>query len=267
MVHQIRRAYHIRSVGHTGTLDPFATGLLVMLLGRATRLARFVEGDRKTYLAVVRLGVQTTTDDRTGELVATTPGADRLPIERVDAALTAHLGAQHQRPPEFSAKLVDGVRSYALARRGQAVALAEVSVTVHAIERVAYAAPDLTFRVTVSAGTYIRALARDIGEQLGVGGHLTALRRESIGGLRVDGAIDGRALDGTAPLLPPLAVLGGMRRQIIDDAARVDVAHGRRLADAAGLAGPVALVFEERLVAVATAADGWLHPAVVLEAA
>ena len=136
-VQRVRRALRIRSAGHTGTLDPFATGLLVVLLGRATRLARFVEAQAKTYHAVARLGVRTDTDDRTGEVM------EERPVERLDAgevrrALEGFLGPGRQRPPAYSAKHVDGERSYRLARRGIAAELPATPVTVHRIELVSY---------------------------------------------------------------------------------------------------------------------------------
>lgn len=269
IVQRVRRAYRTRAVGHTGTLDPFATGLLVVLVGRATRLARFVEAAAKTYLATARLGVRTTTDDLTGEVIETAD-ASAVPEWAVADALASFVGVQRQRPPAFSAKRVAGERSYDRARRGEAVILAEVPVTVHALELVAYRAPELVFRATVSAGTYIRALARDLGARLGVGAHLTALRRERIGALRVEDAIAADQLDGSVPLLPPLAVLGDMPRVSLDDEARRAVRHGRALPAPAALPGGaaeglVALAHGGELVAVATARDGRLRPTVVLE--
>ncbi len=267
VVHRVRRATGERAVGHTGTLDPFATGLLVVLLGRATRLARFVEGRPKTYRATVRLGERTDTDDLTGAVVeAGAPGA-WPPREAVEAALAGFLGPQRQRPPAFSAKHVGGERSYRLARRGVAVELPEVEVTVDALELLGYAPPDLEFRCTVSAGTYVRALGRDLGAALGTLGHLRALRRERIGALDVADAVPLDAIGpGTAPL-PALRVLEGMPRVALDGPGRVAVSHGRAVAGAPSLAGPVALVDGEVLVAVAEARAGTLQPVVVLEAA
>jgi tRNA pseudouridine55 synthase len=267
-VQRIRRTLGIRAAGHTGTLDPFATGLLVVLLGRATRLARFVEAQAKQYLATARLGIQTTTDDLTGPAIATSP-LDIPPSEhQVREALATFLGSQLQQPPQFSAKRVAGERSYRRARRGDLVELADVPVTVHTIELVKYQPPDLTFRVLVSSGTYIRAIARDLGQRLGVGGHLTALRRESIGSLRVEDAHPLEEL-GPASVLPAHAVLQDLPSVDLDETERQAVAHGRAVVggEAVGRvgSGAVALLASGHLIGVAEAVDGWLRPRVVLE--
>jgi tRNA pseudouridine55 synthase len=273
VVQHVRRALGIRAAGHTGTLDPFATGLLVVLVGRATRLARFVEAEPKTYLATGRLGIRTTTDDLTGEMIGP-ESAGLLPETLVRDALAGFLGTQAQRPPQFSAKRVGGERSYRKARRGEAVELADVDITVHAIDLVAYRPPEFDFRVTASPGTYVRAIARDLGEQLGVGSHLTRLRREAIGSLRVENAVSLERLS-PAALIPPRWVLPDLPAVELDEAGRNDVAHGRAVVD--GRAGAlraggqqvggavVALLAAGELVAMARAENGWLHPTVVLE--
>jgi tRNA pseudouridine55 synthase len=269
VVQRVRRALGIRAAGHTGTLDPFATGLLVILVGRATRLARFVEGQPKTYLATARLGIRTSTDDLTGRVLETSESGSVVPELQVHEALAAFQGTQLQRPPPYSAKRVGGERSYRRARRGEAVELADVSVTVHRIEQVEYRPPELRFRAVVSAGTYIRALARDLGERLGVGAHLTELRREAIGTLRVESAVTLDRLDPTA-LIPAGAVLANLPSVDLDETARDAVAHGRAVVDsgAAGRRGSgdeVALLAAGQLIGVAEAVDGWLRPKVVLE--
>ncbi|MFL5449684.1 MAG: tRNA pseudouridine(55) synthase TruB, partial [Gemmatimonadales bacterium] len=202
VVHRVRRALQTRAAGHTGTLDPFASGLLVVLVGRATRLARFVEGQPKRYLATARLGIQTATDDLTGDVIAHFPHPESVSEVRLREELATFLGQHPQRPPAFSAKRVAGERSYRRARRGELMELAEVPVTVHDIELVEYRPPDLCFRAVVGPGTYVRALARDLGNQLGVGAHLTALRREAIGSLVVEDAVPLEQL-GPAALLSP----------------------------------------------------------------
>jgi tRNA pseudouridine55 synthase len=267
VVQRIRRALGLRAAGHTGTLDPFATGLLVVLVGRATRLARFIEGQPKTYLASARLGVRTETDDSTGRVTATSD--EQVSQARLTEALVRFTGTQLQRPPVYSAKHVGGARSYQKARRGEAVELSDVSVTVHALDLVEYRPPEVAFRVVVSAGTYIRALARDLGDQLGVGAHLTSLRREAIGSIRVDDAVP---LEGVGPdsILPPRAVLGHLPTVELDEPTRVAVRHGRavRGGEAAGRRGSgeaVALLSRGELVAIAKVEDGWLRPTVVLE--
>jgi tRNA pseudouridine55 synthase len=263
VVQRVRRVLHTRAAGHTGTLDPFATGLLVVLLGRATRLARFVEAAAKTYLATARLGLATDTDDATGTPVGPVADLSGVTERRVREALAGFAGEQRQRPPRYSAKHVDGERSYRLARRGVAVDPAETTVTVHRIEVVRWDSPDLVFRATVSPGTYIRALARDLGERLGVGAHLTALRRESIGELRVEDAVPLERLDLTA-VRPARAVLGHLPALELDEPGRVAVSHGRALPGGTGDRGDVALLHAGELVAVARAGDGWLRPSVVL---
>ena len=265
VVLRIRRVLATRAVGHTGTLDPFATGLLVALVGRATRLARFVEAQPKRYLATARLGLATDTDDATGAPLGEAVDVAHLGEAAVRSALAGFLGEQQQRPPRYSAKHVDGQRSYRLARRGEGVDPAAATVTVHQVELVRFAPPDVEFRVTVSPGTYVRALARDLGERLGVGGHLTALRREAIGGLRVADAV---ALDRLTreAVLPVRAVLRHLPAVELDEPGRIAVRHGRALPAEAGAEGLVALLRGGEVVAVARAADGWLRPSVVLEA-
>jgi tRNA pseudouridine55 synthase len=263
VVQRVRRVLKTRAVGHTGTLDPFATGLLVVLVGRATRLARFVEAEAKTYLATARLGVATDTDDGTGTPLGTPADLTALTEARVAEALAGFAGEQRQRPPRYSAKHVDGERSYRLARRGVTVQPAETTVVVRQIDLVEYAPAELVFRVTVSAGTYVRALARDLGERLGVGAHLTALRRESIGALRVEDAVRLAEIDASA-VRPARAVLGHLPAIELDEATRAAVSHGRAVPAAADARGDVVLVHEGELVAVARAGDGWLRPSVVL---
>ncbi len=263
MVQRVRRVLGTRAVGHTGTLDPFATGLLVVLVGRATRLARFVEAQAKTYLATARLGVATDTDDLSGAPIGEPADVSGLTEESLRRALAGFVGEQRQRPPQYSAKHVDGQRSYRLARRGEGVDPPETTVTVHRIDLVSVVASELVFRVTVGAGTYVRALARDLGARLGVGAHLTALRREAIGALRVEDAVSLGSLTRDA-LLPARRALGHLPALELDEPARVAVSHGRAVPAAAGAQGDVVLVQGDELVAVARAEDGWLRPSVVL---
>lgn len=253
-------------MGHTGTLDPFATGLLVLLVGRATRLAQFVEPEAKTYVATVRLGVRTETDDFTGAPLEERP-VDGLTREAVLGALEGFRGEQRQRAPTFSAKHIGGERSHRLARRGAVVAAPESTVRVYGIEALDWTLPSLTFRATVSAGTYLRAIGRDLGDRLGVGGHLTALRREAIGALRVE---DASPLACVTPAMvrPATAVLGHLPAVELDAEARAAVLHGRPVADqeasSRAAEAAVALIEGSELVAVARAEGGWLRPTVVL---
>ncbi|TFV44406.1 tRNA pseudouridine(55) synthase TruB [Blastococcus sp. TF02A_35] len=185
VVARARRALSVRKVGHAGTLDPMATGLLLLGVGTATRLLGYVGGHDKTYEATVRLGQSTVTDDREGELL-TAASTAHLDDDAVRAALAAQTGPLQQVPSAVSAVKVDGRRSYDRVRAGETVELAARSVTVHRLEvhRISRPGPDLVdvdVTVDCTAGTYIRAIARDAGAALGVGGHLTALRRTASG--------------------------------------------------------------------------------------
>lgn len=252
-------------MGHTGTLDPFATGLLILLTGRATRLARFIEQQSKTYLATARLGFPTSTDDRTGEPIGLEADLGAVTDVGIRAAFQAMTGAQLQTPPAYSAKKVGGERSYRLARRGEAVALAPVEVLLHEVELITFEPPLVTFRASVSAGTYIRAIARDLGEVLGVGAHLDALRREAIGAIRVEDATPLAEL-GESPLLRSLgSVLGHLERIELTAAEADDVGHGRPVRRSATGPHHVQLVNGESVVAIARADGEWLRPVVVLE--
>lgn len=264
MVARVRRLFGLKAVGHTGTLDPFATGLLVLVLGGATRLARWVGEHRKRYRAELRLGITTSTDDPTGTVLrAVEP--DAWPEEpRVSLALASLCGPQRQRPPAFSAKRVAGVRSHRLARRGGTPELAESDVMVHGLVLEHYAPPLLALTAEVGPGTYVRALARDLGERLGCGAHVTALRRERIGPWDVADAVPLAALTGREALLPPRELVGELPGVELAAEEVTRVGHGRDVLRAGPTAGEAALLHGDRLVAVARAVpDGW-HPAVVL---
>jgi tRNA pseudouridine55 synthase len=178
VVQQVRRIYSERSIGHLGTLDPFATGLLVLLLGRATRLANFLEMEPKVYEAVITFGTETDTDDATGTVIRQAPPPTESVIR---SALTSLTGAISQIPPAYSAKSVDGIRAYDAARRGEPLDLQPVNVTVTSWEIRAVDSGSLSATVTCSGGTYIRALARDLGRLTSSAAHLGALRRTRVG--------------------------------------------------------------------------------------
>jgi tRNA pseudouridine55 synthase len=222
VVDRVRRALRTRRVGHTGTLDPFATGVLPVCVGRATRLARFLSGGEKEYVATVRLGFATTTDDRTGEPLGAPVPVDTTP-EALAAALDGLMGSFDQVPPAFSAKHVGGRRLYELARRGVAVPRAATPVTVHAIRLLGREADTVEIAVRCSAGTYVRALARDLGERLGTGAHLTALRRTRSGPFDLSQSVSGDDLAGAVERMIPLA------RLLLDLPAVTVAAEGRRL--------------------------------------
>jgi tRNA pseudouridine55 synthase len=188
VVSRVRRALGERRVGHTGTLDPFATGLLALLVGKATRLARYLSGQEKTYSGLVRLGFATETGDREGRPLAPPRPVDVDPVEleRVARSLT---GPSEQVPPAYSAKKVGGQRAYRLARQGRAPALAPVPVRVASLEAELAGAERIRFTARVSAGTYLRVLAEEMGRRLGAPAHLEELRREAVGELRVAEAL------------------------------------------------------------------------------
>ena len=201
VVQQVRRIYGERSIGHLGTLDPFATGLLVLLLGRATRLAGFIVIEPKVYEAKIGFGAETDTDDCTGTVIRTSPAPAAADIR---AALTALTGTISQVPPAYSAKSVDGTRAYDAARRGEPLSLSPVEVTVHRWEAREFARDSLSAVITCSGGTYIRALARDLGRLTGSAAHLTALRRIRVGSFDVGSA---SALDDLARSPVPVRAL------------------------------------------------------------
>ena len=263
---RVRRALGIRAVGHAGTLDPFATGLLIVLLGRATRLARFVERQVKRYRADVVIGTATDTDDRTGTVISERVPAVWPDEASVTEALLSLQGTQLQAPPAYSARKVAGRRAYAIARSGGVPELEPREVTVHSIALLRWAPPVATIEAVVSAGTYVRAIARDLGVRLGSVAHCGALRRESIGGFHAGDAVALAALSKDAPLLSPLALLGDMARVELDADAVRAVGHGRPVPATPGSVGEVALVADDRLIAVAAAEDGYWQPRVVLEA-
>ena len=179
-VQAARRLLSQRRIGHLGTLDPFATGVLVLLVGQATRLARFYREREKTYQGVIRFGYATDTMDRTGQPVG--PVSDAAPQEgELRRAFAAFTGAQAQQPPAYSAKKVSGVPAHRLARKGTPVELMPVAVVIHSLELVALDGPLAQFETRVSSGTYIRSLVNDLGVRLGIGAHLAELRRTRLG--------------------------------------------------------------------------------------
>jgi tRNA pseudouridine55 synthase len=187
VVARVRRLAGTRKVGHAGTLDPMATGVLVLGVNRATRLLGHLTLTDKRYDATIRLGVATTTDDAEGEAVETHP-TQGLTEEAVRASLSSYVGEIDQVPSSVSAVKVDGKRAYARVRAGEDVDLPARRVTIHALEVTAIDLPTVEISVHCSSGTFIRAIARDLGAALGVGGHLTALRRTAVGPFAVDHA-------------------------------------------------------------------------------
>jgi len=265
IVDTVRRAVGTDRVGHLGTLDPFAAGLLVIVVGRATRLAPFAAAWTKAYEGVIRLGATTATDDATGATVATSEAWHALDRARVEEALAAFRGAYDQRPPAYSAVKVAGERAYRRARRGEGVVLRPRRVDVTELELESFTPPDVGFRATVSGGTYLRSLARDVGEALGCGAHLAALRRTRVGAFRLADAVAPDEVTARA-LRDPAELVRDLPARDLDDAGRAAVVHGRPVpvADGTRETGNVALFWSGQLVAVAERVGDALKPRVVV---
>jgi tRNA pseudouridine55 synthase len=266
-----RRALGQPRIGHTGTLDPLATGVLVLLLGRATRLAQYLSPDTKTYLATVAFGQATSTYDAEGEAVGPSSDAAVDP-DALGAALEHFRGRQLQVPPAVSAKKVQGERAYALARANKVVRLAPVEVEVHDLALVSSDRASAQVRLTVSAGFYVRALAHDLGQRLGTGAHLSALRRERSGvfdlarSLRFEQLISDPA--GAARMAVPMPELlaGWPSAALTADECEM-VRHGRPIARAESAVGADRLRLlgpDGGLLGIAERQSGLLHPVLVL---
>ena len=179
-----QREGHKVKVGHTGTLDPFATGLLILLAGKATKKAPELTKKDKVYEATIRLGETSTTGDPEGEI--TTTGVELPDAERIAEVLVQFTGKIEQRPPIFSAIKINGQRAYKLARKGEAIEMPTRTVEIYSIEQISYSKPELKIRTHVSSGTYIRTLAEDIGKALGCGAYCSQLRRTQIADYKID---------------------------------------------------------------------------------
>jgi tRNA pseudouridine55 synthase len=233
VVSRVRRLAGTRKVGHAGTLDPMATGVLVTGVNRATRLLGHLTLTEKAYDATIRLGATTTSDDAEGELISTAPTGD-LDEVRIRSALAAFVGDIEQVPTAVSAIKVDGRRAYERVRAGEDVQLAARRVTVHALDvhrvRPAGELVEVDISVRCSSGTYIRAIARDLGAELGVGGHLGALRRTAVGPFTLD---DTHTLDQLAEQLTVLPIAEAARASFpsrdLGAAQAGDVRHGRQI--------------------------------------
>ncbi|MFE7194645.1 tRNA pseudouridine(55) synthase TruB [Kitasatospora sp. NPDC057541] len=259
VVAKLRWLAGTRKVGHAGTLDPMATGVLVIGVERATRLLGHLMLTAKTYEATIRLGQTTVTDDREGDVTSSTP-ADAVTREAIDAGIAALTGAIMQVPSKVSAIKIDGKRSYARVREGEDFELAARPTTIHAFtvheQRAAVAEDgtpviDLDVTVECSSGTYIRALARDLGAGLGVGGHLTALRRTKVGPYGVESArtleqLEAAVTGGSGAALEVLpigeAAAAAFPRWDLDADQAKQLSHGARLkAPRLGVDGPIAV--------------------------
>ena len=240
-VARIRRLAGTRKVGHAGTLDPMATGLLILGLGPSTRLLTFIVGLSKEYVATIRLGSSSTTDDAEGDLLGFAPQAqlDRVTDELIAEGIVPLTGEIEQVPSTVSAIKVGGKRAYALVRAGETVELKARAVTVHAFEIQSITRGsnedgnsfiDVVVRVECSSGTYIRALARDLGFKLGVGGHLTMLRRTRIGSFHVTDAHDLDKLEGAPELMSPADVARGIFNAVdLNETQSLELSQGKKV--------------------------------------
>ncbi len=272
-----RRALSTRRVGHTGTLDPFASGLLLLCVGRATRLAEYLSGMDKRYEATARLGLETDTLDRDGVPVTEESDLSAVSQGALVEALAGLTGAIEQVPPQYSAKKVEGEAMHRRARRGERVELAPVPVTVHELELLDAAPPEFRLGVRCSSGTYIRAIARDLGRALGVGGHLTSLRRTAVGPFGVDDAVPLDRLDDTDAVasarIAPVDAVSHLRTVDVDEEEAGRLRHGQRLrlapasgaapgggTDIGGAPERVAVAHAGALLAIGELDDGVLRP-------
>ena len=258
-----KRLYNAEKAGHTGTLDPLASGLLPICFGVATRFAQFLLDAPKRYVATVRFGVTTTTQDAEGEVTATKPVA--FARADLEAALRRFTGAIIQTPPAHSALKFEGRPHYEYARRGIDVPRAPREVTIHALELLDWTPPDATVDVACSKGTYVRTLAADLGDALGCGAHLAALRRTASGGFDIADAVTLEALEAMAEPLRDAALLPA--RVLVDHLPRLSVSGeaARRFVQGQPVAtgardGPIAVFEAEMLLGVADVEDGLAHP-------
>ncbi len=243
-------------IGHTGTLDPLATGVLVLCLGSATRLAEYVQRMPKSYRSTFRLGATSTTDDADGEITRRDRGT-QPDATTVGEALAGFVGRLEQVPPAFSAAKLSGRRAYDLARGGQEVVLAPRSVEIYGIEILYYRYPFLDVEIRCGKGTYVRSLARDLGDRLGCGAFVETLRRTRVGPFTAEAAIDlsADAAAAATHLLPPEAAVVELHRLQLQDAEVNALRSGQSVALPAATASGELAVFDSqrRLVAVATA--------------
>lgn len=241
MVARTRRLAGTRKVGHAGTLDPMATGLLILGLGASTRLLTFIVGLTKEYTATIRLGASSTTDDAEGEILGYAPASQMALVteEAINLGINSLTGEIEQVPSAVSAIKVGGKRAYALARAGETFELKSRKITVSEFEVLQITSSaegaqenyvDVDVRVVCSSGTYIRALARDLGFKLGVGGHLTALRRTRIGNFHVADAQDLENPDEPLQVQRPADVARGIFPLInLTEAQAIDLSHGKKI--------------------------------------
>ncbi len=235
VVARVKRILKAKKAGHTGTLDPFATGVLVCCINKATRLARFLTYGKKRYIGTMRLGIRTDTQDFTGRVVSTEP---ELPMtdQEVHGAFRGFLDVQHQNPPAYSALKHNGVPLYKLARRGTFIQKPARRIYIYGLQVLEISLPDIRFEVCCSAGTYVRTMCADIGDALGCGAHLTELCRTESGGFSLDEAIGLDALERLSEtgeisscIIPMSVALRGMPHVSADDELVQKIQHGHQV--------------------------------------
>lgn len=269
VVDRVQRLARPAKAGHAGTLDPLASGVLVVCVGAATRLIEYVQRMPKRYTATFLLGRESPTDDIEGE-VAELPDPPVPDREQLRAAAQRFVGRIEQRPPAYSAVKVGGRRAYDLARRGEEVRIKARPVTVHRIDVIDYTYPRLTLDILCGSGTYVRSLGRDLAESLGTKAVMSALERTAIGEFRVDEAADAERLtpeNWLEHLRPPLAAVGTLAQVELRDEQVEAVRHGRTIRLPAGLHGQAELAAIDaggRLVAILTRRGGAFRPSRVL---
>ncbi|HKZ55559.1 MAG TPA: tRNA pseudouridine(55) synthase TruB [Anaerolineales bacterium] len=264
----VRRGTHIRKAGHAGTLDPRASGVLVLCLGAATRLSEYLSTSAKRYQAVIRFGATTGTYDADGKVIRS---SGKLPtLDQVQANLPAFVGEIEQVPPPYSAVKVRGQRAYDLARAGEDPGLGPRRVTIYRLELLDYHPPDLTIEVECSAGTYIRSLAHDLGQRLGCGGYLASLRRTAAGPFKIEEAVPLAKLETSFAsgawesfLRPAVDALPELPTIMVDQQGLESIRFGHRIPAAPGSSGMARAIGPDGdLLAVLEAVEGgtlW-HP-------
>lgn len=262
VVQRIRKIFNVGKAGHLGTLDPIATGVLPICIGKATRLAQFLPSSPKEYTGEIRFGFSTNTYDREGS-----PASPGVPFDgtRDDILrmMESFTGVLDQVPPPFSAKKIAGVRSYKLARTNRTIEMAPVKVEIQQFELLSLDPPFAKFMVVCSAGTYVRSLVHDLGRKAGCGAHLTALRRTRSGDFRIE---DARGLDRIteAELIPINRLLSSWPSIEVSESDESRVANGNRIRSAC--AADFARILNKRgeFIAVAAVESGWARPTLVL---
>jgi tRNA pseudouridine55 synthase len=285
VVDRVRRLLRMKRIGHTGTLDPMATGVLVLCLGKATRLQQFFTRSDKEYLARIRLGFATDTYDRTGNPITPLTASNGVMEEQIQRVLEDLQGIREQLPPMFSAKKQAGTRLYKLARQGKEVPRTAIGVKIYALDLLSEAGDvlhrnsdgtsDFSLLVRCSAGAYVRSLAHDIGQALGCGGHLLALRRNAVGAFRIEQAIALEELERLAQreeaskrVIPLAQVPLDLPTIALSPAEAETLRHGQTVKGRQGTDGPYCQLIDQQgnLVAIGEVlvAEGVIQPRIVL---